>query len=151
MIYTQIDDSFSSKFQDDLLIQAAEATLLQQGVQPDFNELTIVITGDVEVRELNHQYLGIDAPTDVLSFSAGEVDPETGQKYLGDIIISYPQAEKQALVAGHPVQDELQLLIVHGSLHLLGHDHAEPVEKTAMWAAQGIILKSLGNSIQEVG
>jgi probable rRNA maturation factor len=92
---------------------------------------------------LNRQYLGVDAPTDVLSFPVGEVDPESEALYLGDILISYPQALAQAEAAGHPVQAELQLLVVHGTLHLLGYDHAEEDEKTLMWKAQDEILARL--------
>jgi len=80
----------------------------------------VVISSDAQLLELNRQYLGIEAPTDVLSFQADELDPETGRRYLGDVIISYPRAQAQAEVGGHAVLDELQLLVVHGVLHLLG-------------------------------
>jgi probable rRNA maturation factor len=112
-------------------------------------ELSIVLADDKRVRELNRDYLGIDAPTDVLSFPASEtdgseIDPETGSRYIGDIIISVPYAAKGAAKAGHPVESELQLLTVHGVLHLLGHDHAKAKEKAKMWKAQAEILESLG-------
>jgi len=80
----------------------------------------------------------------VLSFPASETDPETGARYIGDIIISVPYAARSAEKAGHPVESELQLLVVHGVLHLLGHDHAEPKEKARMWKAQAEILELLG-------
>jgi probable rRNA maturation factor len=70
--------------------------------------------------------------------------PETGRYYLGDVIISYPRALEQSAAAGHTVQDELQLLVVHGVLHLLGHDHATEEEKARMWADQQEILAGLG-------
>ena len=76
-------------------------------------------------------YLGIDGPTDVLSFPASEMDPETGVHYIGDILISIPRAQAQADAAGHPLEAEVQLLVVHGVLHLLGHDHAQAEEKAA--------------------
>ncbi|NTU56417.1 MAG: rRNA maturation RNase YbeY, partial [Anaerolineales bacterium] len=75
---------------------------------------------------------------------ASEIDPETGARYIGDILISVPYAVKGAAKAGHPVEAELQLLVVHGVLHLLGHDHAESKEKKKMWKAQAEILESLG-------
>ena len=86
----------------------------------------------------------MDAATDVLSFPASESDPETGTPYLGDILISIPRATAQAQAAGHPVEDEVQLLVVHGTLHLLGHDHAEAEEKARMWRAQAEVLGRLG-------
>lgn len=96
------------------------------------------------LQELNLNYLGIDAPTDVLSFPASETDPETGARYIGDILISIPRAQAQAESAGHPLEGEVQLLVVHGVLHLLGHDHANAEEKARMWKAQGEILEGLG-------
>jgi probable rRNA maturation factor len=131
-------------FQDiDLLERAARAALEHQATDPDV-DLSIVLTVDEKLRELNRDYLGIDAPTDVLSFPASESDPETGARYLGDILISIPRAVKQARAAGHDLQDEVQLLVVHGVLHLLGHDHAGAEDKASMWAAQAEILERLG-------
>jgi probable rRNA maturation factor len=126
-----------------LLQRAAELTLQQQSL-PAGSELTIVLTDDRQLHELNRQYLGVDAPTDVLSFPAGEIDPDTALPYLGDILISFERARAQAQTSGHPVEAELQLLVVHGVLHLLGHDHAEPDEKQRMWAAQAHVLEQLG-------
>ena len=102
------------------------------------------MTSDARLHELNLNYLGVDAPTDVLSFPATETDPETGAHYIGDILISIPRAQAQASAAGHPLESEVQLLVVHGVLHVLGHDHAEPEEKGRMWKAQAEILESLG-------
>ena len=128
-----------------LLEQAAERTLADCGMT-DAN-LAVVLGGDEHTRVLNHQYLGIDAPTDVLSFPAGEIDPETGQRYLGDVVISFTRAVDQAAQRGHSVEAELQLLVVHGVLHLLGYDHATPAEKDRMWEIQGRILTGLGLSL----
>ncbi len=107
-------------------------------------DLSIVLTDDAQLHQLNRDYLGVDAPTDVLSFPASETDPETGASYLGDVLISIPRAEAQAQSAGHPLEAEVQLLVVHGVLHLLGHDHAEPEDKARMWAAQAQVLDKLG-------
>ncbi len=107
-------------------------------------DLTIVLTDDTQLHELNRDYLGVDAPTDVLSFPADEEDPETGVPYLGDILISIPRAKQQAKAAGHPLEAEVQLLVVHGTLHLLGHDHAEEDEKARMWKAQAEVMSKLG-------
>lgn len=143
MISFQIDESYEPLIHPSLLEQAAQAALVHQSAPPN-SALTIVLTGDETLRDLNLRFMGIDAPTDVLSFPSGEPDPETGETYLGDILLSYPRAEAQAQQGGHPILAELQLLIVHGTLHLLGHDHASAEEKARMWKAQGEILASIG-------
>jgi probable rRNA maturation factor len=130
-------------FPNELLESAVSAAFKNQSADPE-SELTIVLTDDAQIQGLNRDYLGNDAPTDVLSFPASESDPETGATYIGDIIISMPYATKSAEKAGHPVEAEVQLLVAHGVLHLLGHDHAEPKEKAKMWKAQAQILESLG-------
>jgi probable rRNA maturation factor len=116
-------------------------------------ELAIVITSDAQVRYLNRHYRGVDSPTDVLAFWQAEGDgfviPPGAPRYLGDVIISFQTAEAQARRAGHSVEAELQLLTVHGVLHLLGYDHAQQDEKTAMWAAQTEILGALGVAIAD--
>ena len=126
-----------------LLERAAQAALEHESQSLDY-ELSVILTSDARLHELNLNYLGVDAPTDVLSFPATETDPETGAHYIGDILISIPRAQAQASAAGHPLESEVQLLVVHGVLHLLGHDHAEPEEKGRMWKAQAEILESLG-------
>jgi probable rRNA maturation factor len=128
---------------EDLLERAARAALDHESESQDC-ELSLVLTDDARLQEMNRDYLGIDAPTDVLSFPASETDPQTGARYIGDILISIPRAQDQADSAGHPLDSEVQLLVVHGMLHLLGHDHAEPDEKARMWKAQAEILNTLG-------
>lgn len=125
----------------DLIERAAKAALSHEAVNGD---LTVVLSDDAQLRELNCTYLGVDEPTDVLSFPASETDPETGARYLGDILISVPRAEAQARLAGHALEAEVQLLVAHGVLHLLGYDHTEPGEKSKMWTAQAEILESIG-------
>lgn len=126
---------------------AANAALTHQLAEGD---ITVVLTDDSRLHKLNREYLGIDAPTDVLSFPASETDPETGARYLGDILISIPRADAQAKAAGHPIESEVQLLVVHGVLHLLGYDHADAKEKSKMWKAQAEILERLGLSGIEI-
>jgi len=127
--------------------RAAQAALMHQSADGD---LTVVLSDDARLQKLNRDYLGVDAPTDVLSFPASETDPETGARYLGDIIISISRAEAQAKSAGHPLEAEVQLLVVHGVLHLLGYDHAEAEEKTKMWKTQAEVLERLGLSGIEI-
>lgn len=111
--------------------------------------LSILLTGDEHMRQLNRDYAGLDEPTDVLSFSLemDELMPGELAGYLGDIAISMMKAERQAEKGGHSLTAELQLLTIHGVLHLLGYDHANPEEKAAMWAAQQAILDSLGVTV----
>jgi len=140
MIYIDQQHDFSDSA---LLERAALLTLKTESASTD-SDLTLVLTDDAQLHDLNRDYLGVDAPTDVLSFPADEEDPETGARYLGDILISIPRARQQAEAAGHPVEAEAQLLVVHGVLHLLGHDHAEAEEKARMWQAQAEVMSKLG-------
>jgi probable rRNA maturation factor len=147
VIYTQVPESISTEEAltfEGAIERAAQETLRFASAQPDA-ELSIVITNDRQLHDLNLQFLGIDAPTDVLSFPVGEAetDPDTGEVYLGDVLISLERARAQATSGGHPILDELQLLVIHGVLHLLGYDHAEEAEKAEMWSAQAEILTRL--------
>jgi probable rRNA maturation factor len=139
-----IETESGQSFPVDLLERAARAVLDLSGV-PDA-DLTLVLTGDSQIQTFNRDFLGQDAPTDVLSFPADESDPETGRRYLGDVIVSLPRATEQAGERGHTVGAEVQLLVVHGVLHLLGHDHAGADDKTRMWVIQAEVLERLGVS-----
>lgn len=143
MISIQIDDEQKSNL-NEVLAQAAVAVLQRMNVQGD---ASIILSDDDKLQELNIQFMGIDAPTDVLSFPSGEIDPDSGELYLGDVIISQTRASQQALAGGHSLEDELRLLVVHGMLHLLGYDHADADEKTSMWVQQSRILENLGCKI----
>lgn len=148
MTSIQIADSLAEPPPDLLadvsyLEHAAAETMRQAGASPSAG-FTVVITDDEQLHQLNRQFLEIDAPTDVLSFPSDEIDPDSGEPYLGDVLISLPRAAVQAQAGGHATRDELQLLVVHGMLHLLGHDHAEPDDKARMWAIQSSVLEQLG-------
>jgi probable rRNA maturation factor len=149
MINLIISDQFQNMVSESQLTNAAEIVLNQEEVGPDA-ELSIVIDDDDRLRDLNNQFLGIDSPTDVLSFPADEHDPDSGLHYIGDIIVSYPRASEQAAVANELVSEELQLLVIHGTLHLLGYDHSDPTEKAAMWNAQQLALNAIGCKIQNL-
>ena len=146
MITVEVGDSFQ-KMVDPAWLEAAAQAALRYEQTPETSELSIVVGDDEQLRELNFQYRAIDLPTDVLSFPAGEADPESGNFYIGDIILSYPRASEQAEAGGHPVKAELQLLVVHGVLHLLGYDHGDAEEKERMWSKQASILAELGSPI----
>lgn len=127
-----------------LMETAVTTTLKQQKIEAA--DLTIFLTDDQHSQQLNREYLGKDKPTDVLSFPAGEPMPgmQEFNHYLGDIIIAIPYSTRQAATSGHDLEAELQLLAVHGALHLLGYDHADSAEKAKMWQAQTAVLTKLG-------
>lgn len=127
------------------LLETAVITTLQQQQSPQA-ALTLMLTGNEQIQQLNRDYLGHDRPTDVLSFPAGAPMPGMADMatYLGDIIIALPFAAQQAAAAGHNTAAECQLLAIHGTLHLLGYDHGAPDEKAAMWQAQTAVLTQLG-------
>src|SRR5260221_1008978 len=98
MIFIEKIESLLSDIPDDLVQQAAGAALRHQSA-PDNADLSIVLTDDAQLRGLNRDYLDVDAPTDVLSFPADQIDPETGSPYLGDILISLQRTGQKAAVA----------------------------------------------------
>lgn len=105
----------------------------------DESGLTVLVTSDDEVRTLNHQFLGIDEPTDVLSFpdeSEDFVEGGDAEPYLGDIAISLPMAMRQAEQVGHSLDAEMDHLLVHGILHLCGYDHVNSPEEEAHMRAR---------------
>lgn len=127
----------------------AGAALTAQGTEPD-TEVGLVIASQERVWQLNKTYLGRNEPTDVLAFamlpesSAGQASPfaapPDGIKHLGEVIISYPQAVKQAAEHQHSIKREVAILIIHGVLHLLGYDHDKPETARQMAARETAIL-----------
>ena len=123
------------------------------------SRLDVVVADDDTVKRLNSEYRGLDQTTDVLAFSfehEGEymgydspsappddfyfILPPAEEAWLGEVIISYPQAVRQARQSGRDAGRELTALLVHGVLHLLGYDHVEPAEEAAMKALESLIL-----------
>jgi probable rRNA maturation factor len=112
-------------------------------------EMSLVFTGADKVKQLNRDYRGVDRPTDVLAFymrpqkgsDSSFALPPDGVTHLGEVIISYPQALVQAKEHGHSLQRELALLIIHGTLHLLGYDHEESREAKKMRAREKELLE----------
>lgn len=149
-IDVQIDEAFAGQIASEGLQAAVESTLLRENVTSA--GVSLMIAGDELLHQLNLEYRGIDGPTDVLSFSAREdaedaatqfVAAPDAADFLGDIVISLPYAARQAGAAGHSTARELHLLAIHGTLHLLGYDHATAEEEAVMWARQDEILASL--------
>jgi len=109
--------------------------------------VTLKLTDNKTIQQLNKTYRGVDAPTDVLSFENDYLDPESGLHYLGDIVISIEKAQEQAANNGHLLQQEVEMLFVHGVLHLCGYDHAEADGYAEMSRIQDEILQTVGNPL----
>ncbi len=125
---------FVKAVRDEWLATIALRVLEEEGAPPC--ELSVTVTDDETVRGLNREYAGEDEVTDVLSFSKQEgeelVGPPGGVQALGEVVIAYPQAAWQAEEGGRSVEEEVTRLLIHGTLHLLGYDHAEPGEGRRM-------------------
>ncbi len=126
------------------LRRVARTALAAEGVTAA--ELGVVLTDDDAVRELNRTYAGEDASTDVLAFSLreGESFPSADAVLpLGEVVISLPTARRQAEAAGRPLPEEVAHLLVHGILHLLGYDHADPAQEERMRERERTILAQI--------
>lgn len=134
---------------DEARLQEAATLVLARHEGDSDGDITIAITDDASVADLNLQYRGVDAPTDVLSFPM-DADMPTETKYLGDLVIAYGYTAAQAEREGHSLPDTLTLLVVHGTLHLLGYDHDTPEHRANMWAAQEAALVALGVPLEIV-
>ncbi len=113
------------------------------GLLFNLSGVTVLLTGDDTLRDLNRQFAGEDKVTDVLAFCSGSGFPgnEGDAATLGDIAISIPQARRQAAAAGHSEDREIAMLTAHGVLHLLGYDHAEPDEEREMFGLTDAIME----------
>ena len=119
-------------------------------------EIDVSIVSDDAIKEMNAQFRNIDSSTDVLSFPLGEngeydINPETGAKMLGDVVISADTAVAQADLYGHGLEREIAFLTVHSVLHLLGYDHVNGgLEKTIMREKEEAVLDALGLAVNKV-
>jgi len=140
-ILITIDEAYAGYVAPEGLERVARAALVAEDVPSA--ELGILITDDATVHDLNRRYADEDKPTDVLSFSLREgeefVSPDDTER-LGEVIISLDTAKRQAEEAGRALEAEVAHLLVHGILHLLGYDHAEPDEERAMQARERELL-----------
>jgi probable rRNA maturation factor len=142
----QIAPALRRKVQKQEIRKWAEATLRAEGLT-HLPDMAVVVTDDDSIQALNRDFRGMDEPTDVLAFGEEKPGPfvlAPGEPmYLGDVVISLERAEMQAAERGASALDELQVLLVHGILHLLGYDHDNDEEQTQMWNRQDAILQSL--------
>ena len=112
-------------------------------------EVSITLTDNTHIHELNRDYRGIDRPTDVLSFALNESEePEIldgpEMNILGELVISVERAQEQAIEYGHSLRREIAFLTVHGMLHLLGYDHMEEEDRKEMEEEQRYVMEQLG-------
>jgi len=147
----QVQPEFATRADSHRLGQAVEAALATADVAEPV-QISLVIAGDETVRELNRRHRGIDATTDVLAFAFSEAGSASDEQFilppdsardLGEVIISLPQAERQAEEQKHALERELALLVCHGVLHLLGYDHERPEDEGRMRALEAAALALL--------
>lgn len=132
----QVDDAFAPLVDPAVIAAAVRRTLETVGVTGAI-EVSVVVTTNEAVRELNRVYRGQDKVTDVLSFGQGDDGlslPPDLPRPLGDVVVAYPQVAAQAARAGWGAQDELIWLVIHGVLHLLGYDDEDEPGRAEMWA-----------------
>ncbi len=148
----------------ELLDRCLCAVMEEEGC-PYEAQVEVVITDNASIREINREYRGVDAPTDVLSFpmiaydrpsdfsgleeQAEEYfDPDSGELMLGDMMISAERVTEQAETYGHSLEREFAFLTVHSLLHLCGYDHVEEADRLQMEERQRVIMEKLGISRQ---
>jgi probable rRNA maturation factor len=137
------------------IVAVARWTLDRMRIHP-LAELSVVIVDEPAMEQLHIQWMDLPGPTDVMSFPMdelrpGKADEEPPQGLLGDVVLCPTVAQRQGAAAGHSMDDELHLLTVHGVLHLLGYDHAEPDEEREMFALQKELLESWRESRRAAG
>ncbi|WP_309090692.1 rRNA maturation RNase YbeY [Phenylobacterium sp.] len=141
MIDIEIEDAgWTAALRDaePLTRRAALAALESEGA--DGEGVTLLLTDDAAVQELNARFRGKDKPTNVLSFPA----PPNPEKHLGDVALALGVCAREAEEQGKPLAHHLQHLVVHGVLHLLGYDHMSEDEAEAMEGLERVILAGLG-------
>ena len=148
----RVDRDFQERIDKRWLRRLVKESLRAHSLEAQV-ELSLLVTDDATVRELNKTYRGKDKATDVLSFAleadrrggaaAGFVMPPGEMVHLGEVIVSYPKAVEQAAERLHPVEDELALLVVHGVLHLLGYDHDKPGREREMRSLEHRVLSAV--------
>lgn len=149
----EVDERFADQVDLAMLEHAVATALAAEGVAGPI-ELGMRVTDDATLHQLNRDYRGVDAPTDVLSFPDDEQDdevhpsfvrPPDAPRYLGDLAISYERVLAQAAEYGHSRDRELAFLTVHGVLHLLGYDHElGEAETAAMRAREEAVMQQIG-------
>ena len=162
-VHYEDESGYELPFSGEELAREVIAAALDEVGCPYEADVSLLLTGPAEIREMNRNMRGIDRETDVLSFpmqdfpAPGDFSfleeegmeseyfhPESGELLLGDIVISVPRAVEQAREYGHSLRREFAFLVAHSVLHLTGYDHMEPEEAAQMEALQEKILQGLG-------
>lgn len=142
-----INAAFKDKLKENFLQQAAKQTLTAENVTGGV-EMGILVTSQEKIHQLNQQYRHKDRPTDVLAFQMETANafatPPDKVRHLGEVIISYPQAQIQADEGEHTVEKEMAILLIHGTLHLLGYDHHTDEDEKKMKDREAAILNQMG-------
>ena len=154
-IQITVEVEFRGLVDEDWVGRIAQRVLKAEGITPPY-EVGLLFTDSETVQRLNRDYRGVDEATDVLAFSMlppeeGDsffVVPPDGVTHLGEVIVSYPRAVEQAQEQGHSVDKELALLVIHGTLHLLGYDHEKPEEEARMRAREKELLEEIAQGAQ---
>ena len=152
-INISIDKEFKIYIKSIWLRKIAKIVIATENIGTTRLEMSLVITGDEQIHQLNLKYLKEDRPTDVLSFPMNEYPKKLFTPgvddviHLGDVIISYSTAVRQAEEHNHSVNREIIILLIHGILHLLGYDHDIPARKQVMNARETVILKTIEEQV----
>jgi len=127
---------------------------LLKAVGEEGSSISVSLVNDVQIQELNKQHRGKDKPTDVLSFpliestladeAPGAPEPAMEERMIGDIVISVDTARRQAADYDAQLQDEIDRLLIHGVLHIIGHDHEEPDERARMESEERRLADAIG-------
>ncbi|MFT3984086.1 MAG: rRNA maturation RNase YbeY [Lachnospiraceae bacterium] len=157
-IETEVENRLDFPYEE-LFSQIVETVLDEEGC-PYEATVSLLITDNASIQEINRENRQLDKPTDVLSFPMGEYEipaeflkveeqrdcfePDTGELLLGDIVISQDQLLAQAKEYGHSAKREFAFLIVHSMLHLIGYDHIEETDRKLMEARQKHLMEVLG-------
>jgi probable rRNA maturation factor len=145
VVRVSVVEPFASSLSEARLESVARRVLESEGVSAA--ELSVTVTDDETVRSLNREYAREDAVTDVLSFSQREGEefaaPPGGAPPLGEVVIAYPTAARQAGERGKSQEAEVARLLIHGILHLLGYDHAQPEEERRMRAREEELVEAV--------
>jgi probable rRNA maturation factor len=151
----ELSNESSAAVQEESIVSVARFALDKMNVSP-LAELSVVLVELDVMSDLHERWMDLSGPTDVMAFPMDEYDsarrPDSagaGPALLGDIVLCPEFASEQARKAGHGLQDELHLLTVHGVLHLLGYDHAEPDEEREMFGLQNRILAEYQQAIAD--
>lgn len=158
-VHVDVSPAFTAGVQPEQLVCAAQEAIAagteNQEIGWEVGEMSVRVTTDEEIHSLNRDYRQVDHPTDVLSFAFLEEDEEPGPVFphdwpaqLGEVILSYPYAERQAAGLGHSVAMELAWLTIHGTLQLLGYSHETDSKAERMEGLERLALQSLGFTVE---